>query len=145
MDLCNNIGDDDDFIVSVNSLKKYLASNVDGNPKEFKEVYLDNHYLNQKYAELSRNDKSNIDDFMDSNKNLYDILNIVRMEDSQILIQQFQEFLNVSSIFALITPEAFFKMCENASYSPCKSLKKCSVPFGRFKIACKFIISVQTS
>ena len=97
LDLCNNIGDDDDFIVSVNSLKKYLASNVDGNPKEFKEVYLDNHYLNQKYAELSRNDKSNIDDFMDSNKNLYDILNIVRMEDSQILIQQFQEFLNISS------------------------------------------------
>ena len=58
---------------------------------------MSNHYLNQKYVELSRNDKSNIDDFMDSNKNLYDILNIVRREDSQILIQQFQEFLNVSS------------------------------------------------
>lgn len=97
LDLCNNIVDDDDFISSVNRLKKYFISNGDGNPKEFKDIYLDNHYLNQKYVELSRNDKSNIDDFMDSNKNLYDILNIVRREDSQILIQQFQEFLNVSS------------------------------------------------
>gem|GEM_PF-6138832 len=32
-----------------------------------------------------------------------------------------------------------------ASYSPCRSLMKCSVPLGRFKMACRLMISVKTA
>ena len=34
---------------------------------------------------------------------------------------------------------------EKASSSPCTSVRKCSVPFGRFKIACRLIISVDAA
>ena len=48
----------------------------------------------------------------------------------------------VRDAFEDIEPEAFFSTCWKASYSPWMSVKKCSVPFGRFRIASRLIISV---
>ena len=49
---------------------------------------------------------------------------------------------NSSSIFSRTTPEAEFRMWRKASYSPWMSEMKCSVPLGRFIMACKLMISV---
>ena len=49
---------------------------------------------------------------------------------------------NRSSSFSRTTPEAELRICKNASYSPWTSEMKCSVPLGRFKIACRLMISV---
>ena len=54
-------------------------------------------------------------------------------------------FVKSSSIFLLTTPDPFFKTWIKGSCSPCMSDKKCSVPFGRFNIASKLIISVLAS
>ena len=50
-----------------------------------------------------------------------------------------------SVTFRLIFPEAFFRMWRKASCSPCMSATKCSVPFGRFRMASRFIISVEAA
>ena len=52
---------------------------------------------------------------------------------------------NISSIFCLMLPEPFLSTCVKASYSPCISERKCSVPFGRLSIASRLIISVEVS
>lgn len=41
-------------------------------------------------------------------------------------------------------PDALFSICKKASYSPCKSLKKYSVPFGKLRMAERLIISQAT-
>ena len=51
----------------------------------------------------------------------------------------------MSFTLRLMLPEAFFKTCWNALYSPCRSARKCSVPFGRFCMACRLMISVEAS
>ena len=50
-----------------------------------------------------------------------------------------------SSTCSRTTPEQLFKMCMNASYSPWRSLMKCSVPLGRFKMAWRLMISVNAA
>ena len=50
----------------------------------------------------------------------------------------------MSSTCSRTTPEQLLRICRNASYSPCRSLMKCSVPLGRLRIACKLMISVNT-
>ena len=45
----------------------------------------------------------------------------------------------------LMLPDAFFKICWKASYSPCMSARKCSVPLGRFRMASKLMISVHAA
>ena len=52
---------------------------------------------------------------------------------------------NTSSILRLTEPEPFFKTWENASYSPCTSVRKFSVPLGRFNIDWRLIISVDAA
>ena len=52
---------------------------------------------------------------------------------------------NTSSTCSRTTPEQLFRMCMNASYSPWRSLMKCSVPFGRLRMACRLMISVNTA
>ena len=46
------------------------------------------------------------------------------------------------SIFIFIMPDALLSICRKASYSPCISLKKYSVPLGRLRIAERLIISL---
>ena len=50
--------------------------------------------------------------------------------------------LKIWSSFSRTTPEAELRMCKKASYSPCTSEIKCSVPLGRFKMAWRLMISV---
>ena len=52
---------------------------------------------------------------------------------------------NTSSIFFFTDPEPFFSTWVKASYSPCTSVRKCSVPFGRFRIDDRLMISVEAS
>ena len=47
----------------------------------------------------------------------------------------------ISSILDLMTPDALFSMCIKASCSPCRSLKKYSVPLGSESIAFRLTIS----
>ena len=42
-----------------------------------------------------------------------------------------------------MAPEALLSIWRKASCSPCMSLMKCSVPFGRLRMASSFIISAQ--
>ena len=42
-----------------------------------------------------------------------------------------------------MTPEQLLRMCIKASYSPCTSLIKCSVPLGRLRMAERLMISVN--
>ena len=57
---------------------------------------------------------------------------------------EFEKAAELRDKIVFMAPEAFFNICKKDSYSPCKSLKKCSVPFGRFKIDARLIISVIT-
>ena len=61
----------------------------------------------------------------------------------------FSAFLRVvpkiSSTFLFTYPDAFLSTWLKASLSPCGSLMKCSVGFGRFKIASRLMISVLAS
>ena len=50
---------------------------------------------------------------------------------------------NTSSILSRMDPEALRRMCENASYSPWMSEAKNSVPFGRFRMALRLMISAD--
>ena len=45
----------------------------------------------------------------------------------------------------LMFPDAFFNTWRKASYSPWMSARKCSVPFGRLRMACRLMISVLAS
>ena len=49
----------------------------------------------------------------------------------------------ISSTCSRTTPEQLLRMCIKASYSPCTSLIKCSVPLGRLRMAERLIISVN--
>ena len=44
-----------------------------------------------------------------------------------------------------MTPEQLLSMCRTASYSPCRSLMKCSVPLGSVSMASRLIISEHTA
>ena len=48
-------------------------------------------------------------------------------------------------IFSRVMPDEERSRCINASYSPCKSLKKYSVPLGRLQIAVRLTISLVAS
>ena len=50
---------------------------------------------------------------------------------------------NTSSILRRMEPEPLRRMCENASYSPWMSEAKNSVPFGRFNMALRLMISAE--
>ena len=50
-----------------------------------------------------------------------------------------------SFTFLLMLPDAFFSTWRNASYSPWMSARKCSVPLGRLRMACRLMISVLAS
>jgi hypothetical protein len=49
------------------------------------------------------------------------------------------------STFSRMTPEAEFRICTNASFSPCRSLMKCSVPLGSLSSACVLMISLAAA
>lgn len=51
----------------------------------------------------------------------------------------------ISFTLRFIFPEAFFSMCRNASCSPWMSAMKCSVPFGRLRMASRLMISVEAA
>ena len=92
MDLCKNINDDEQFVSSVDKLKKYLENKDDFYDDEFDGMYLKNSYLNQRYVELAKND-SNMDDVINSNRNL---LNAIKQSNNANILSLFEEFFNIS-------------------------------------------------
>jgi len=44
-----------------------------------------------------------------------------------------------------MTPDAEFRMWTKASFSPCRSLIKCSVPLGSLSKACVLMISLAAA
>ena len=52
-------------------------------------------------------------------------------------------FSRENTVAHMTAPDPFLNTWENALNSPCISDKKCSVPFGRYKIDCRLIISVD--
>ena len=54
-----------------------------------------------------------------------------------------RESPNSASILSRMEPEPLRRICENASYSPWMSEAKNSVPFGRFKMALRLMISAE--
>ena len=52
---------------------------------------------------------------------------------------------NSSSILRRTEPEPFFRTWLNCSYSPWISVRKCSVPLGRFRMDWRLMISVEAA
>ena len=60
-----------------------------------------------------------------------------RARSSRVIV-----FSKRMSHFSRTAPDALLRICKNASYSPCRSDMKCSVPLGRLRIAWRLMISL---
>ena len=64
---------------------------------------------------------------------------------SPVALLNMNHTLSLLSFQLRMTPEAEFRICTKASFSPCRSLMKCSVPLGSLSSACVLMISLAAA